>query len=608
MTTQHGHITLVPYGGLGNRMKVIAAGIKLAQACGSTIDILWFKDKGLACRYDQLFQPLHIDGVRLIEASRSDFFHRDRPRLKNLYLPLFWIKRHTNRQPLGLVPLHRQGLNLLRRCVGLKPQPTPHDVHGITADIVVRARGAHIWITSCVYFMGNDIPMDAFDIFHPQPDIQSEIDTMAQQMPPHTVGLHIRRTDNAGSMRNSRTEDFIEVMELQPTTTHFYLATDEAALKQMLKARFEGRIISLDHDVRRDTVEGMRDAVIEMYLLARTSHIYGSHSSTFSETPAAIGRVPYNATDSHTADTIEPPTEGAKKILTIIVSYNFMPWIDHCLGSLRQSETTTDVMVIDNHSTDATVATIKARYPEVMLIQNQENLGFGRANNIGMLYAIEHGYDSVLLLNQDAWIDANCLGRLVEASRQHPRYGILSPIHLTGDRRHVEHGFGVYSGVKDKDHQPTSPLVPIDFIDAAIWYMPMAALKEVGLFDPIWKHYGEDKDLANRMHIHFYRVGFMPHVYGCHDREFRVVDDERRIYSERVYHLSVCTDARRKAGSAMLWNLAALTKKAALSIGHGKWKNASRYMGIALDLMAMRKSISEARQRATHVNLNNYKQ
>ena len=93
------------------------------------------------------------------------------------------------------------------------------------------------------------------------------------------------------------------------------------------------------------------------------------------------------------------------RILVIIVSYNFERWIDRCLGSLRESVHPVDTVVIDNCSSDSTTQLIEQRYPEVRLIKNKENLGFGRANNIGMEIAISEGYDAVFLLNQDAWID-----------------------------------------------------------------------------------------------------------------------------------------------------------------------------------------------------------
>ena len=132
------------------------------------------------------------------------------------------------------------------------------------------------------------------------------------------------------------------------------------------------------------------------------------------------------------------------KILTIIVSYNFMPWLHRCIDSMLYSDYPSDIMVLDNGSSDETVAHIRKEYPQVRLIENGRNLGFGAANNIGMQLAIKEGYDAVLLLNEDAWLYHNSLGVLAKAATEHPEYGIISPVHLTGKGDKPEHGFSQY--------------------------------------------------------------------------------------------------------------------------------------------------------------------
>ena len=98
------------------------------------------------------------------------------------------------------------------------------------------------------------------------------------------------------------------------------------------------------------------------------------------------------------------------RILTIVVTYNGLKWMDSCLESLRRSECPTDVMLIDNCSTDGTPDYVKEHFPEVNLVQSDANLGFGQANNVGLKYALEHCYDYVYLLNQDAWVMPDTLG------------------------------------------------------------------------------------------------------------------------------------------------------------------------------------------------------
>ena len=294
------------------------------------------------------------------------------------------------------------------------------------------------------------------------------------------------------------------------------------------------------------------------------------------------------------------------RILAIIVSYNFTKWMDKCLGSLKASSVPVDIIVLDNGSKDGTVKTLRERYPEVILIENKDNLGFGKANNIGLHKADREDYDGVLLLNQDAWIDANTLAALVATSRKHPEYGILSPVHLTGSGDKIEHGFSAYSGLSDLRRLPEDEVIGVPFINAAIWYLPMRALREVGFFAPIFYHYGEDKDLANRMLHYGWKTGLVPAVFGYHDREFRQQTRRSFFRSERVYHLSEYTNINYSFGKAFALGVPAMGKKALLSLAKGKWSYGFTYLSMALGLLFRTGEVIKARELSQHVDLRNY--
>lgn len=294
------------------------------------------------------------------------------------------------------------------------------------------------------------------------------------------------------------------------------------------------------------------------------------------------------------------------KILTIIVSYNFMPWIDKCLGSMIHSEHPTDILVLDNDSQDDTVKTIREQYPQVRLIENHANLGFGKANNIGIQYAIKQGYDAVLLLNEDAWLDANTLEHLAMASERYPEYGIISPIHLTGSGDKPEKGFATYTGITDINFRLDASIVEVPFIDAAIWFIRTEVLKQTGLFAPIFYHYGEDKDLTNRMKFYHYKTGYLPAVFGYHDREFRPTTRAHFLRSEYVYHLSEYTNINYSFIKAFSMGVLALIKKSITSIIHGKRKNTITYASMAWKLLMKTYQVIKARHISKHVNLNNY--
>lgn len=253
------------------------------------------------------------------------------------------------------------------------------------------------------------------------------------------------------------------------------------------------------------------------------------------------------------------------KVLIIIVSYNFEKWIDRCLGSLRKSDFPTDVVVIDNDSKDRTVALLEKNYPEVRLIKTGENLGFGRANNIGIKIALNEGYDFVFLLNQDAWISADTIRILIDTALKHPEYGILSPVHLDGTEEHLDEGFASYTGVKTKNGCISNDkgIIPVSFINAAFWMLPRKTLETVGGFSPLFYHYGEDIDYVNRVKYHKMKIGYSPKATGCHDRAQRSKPTRKAfMHAEYVYHLSEYANINFSLWKAFSYGILACGKKA----------------------------------------------
>lgn len=286
------------------------------------------------------------------------------------------------------------------------------------------------------------------------------------------------------------------------------------------------------------------------------------------------------------------------KVLVIIVSYNFEPWIDRCLGSLRRSAHPADVMVIDNASTDETVRRIKAGYPEVRLVESPTNLGFGQANNIGLQTALDEGYDFVFLMNQDAWIEDETIGTLITLSRKYPEYGILSPVHLTGRGDRPDPGFGHYAGVQAISQLPTSEeMIPLTFVNAAFWMIPVPVLEKTGGFSPLFHHYGEDKDFVNRLHYHRYQVGYCPKVSGNHDREYRPVTHEGFLRTEYVYHLSEYANINHPWMKAFAYGTLAVWKKAAQALLKAKFSLSADYLRMSFRLLAQSRSVGYYREK-----------
>lgn len=232
------------------------------------------------------------------------------------------------------------------------------------------------------------------------------------------------------------------------------------------------------------------------------------------------------------------------KSCVIIIAYNGMQWMNECLQSILDSSINATIIVVDNCSSDSTVDHIKTNFSTVILLEQNENLGFGRANNIAISYALKAGMDYVFLLNQDAFVYKNTFANLIHTAVQHPEYGILSPVQLGYSGDVLENYFFQFMA-KDKSRSFYSDFVlkkqpkvvyDIEFIQAACWLLPVASIKKVGGFDPIFFHYGEDNNYCQRILYHNLKIGVVSEAYVRHDANNHN-EKKIKVFSEKYFHL-----------------------------------------------------------------------
>ena len=213
-------------------------------------------------------------------------------------------------------------------------------------------------------------------------------------------------------------------------------------------------------------------------------------------------------------------------VYVIIVTYNGLHWIDKCIGSLQKSSLQPKIIIVDNGSTDDTCKKIQEQYSEVHLIQLKDNLGFGRANNVGIKEAYEFGATNFFLLNQDAWVEPDTIEKLTTMQNKNPEFAILSPLHLNGQGTALDYNFSIYivpfacpnlysdfclNMVADKAYE-------VDFVNAAAWLLTRECIEKVGGFNPSFFHYAEDDNYIQRVHYYKFKVGICPLCKIFHDR------------------------------------------------------------------------------------------
>ena len=234
-------------------------------------------------------------------------------------------------------------------------------------------------------------------------------------------------------------------------------------------------------------------------------------------------------------------------MLVIVVTYNGEKWIRNCLASVAP-EKGVDGVVVDNGSTDGTVETVRREFPHVAVVQTGKNIGFGRANNIGLRMALEKGYEYAYLLNQDAWILPDDIKKLMEAARRHPEYGIVSPIHVYSDMAELDDCFRkavpktLIDGSMLAANMEGAIYQTKKNIPAAHWLLNLNVVREVGGFSPTFFHFGEDDNLTHRMLFRGYKCGIVPSVCAVHDRKSRVKDKDAILKLTKGYWLLTLSD------------------------------------------------------------------
>lgn len=229
-------------------------------------------------------------------------------------------------------------------------------------------------------------------------------------------------------------------------------------------------------------------------------------------------------------------------IYVIIVTFNGMQWIEKSIKSFLGSSIPVKIIIIDNASTDGTLEYIKKEFLEVIVLENNKNLGFGGANNIGMRYAIKNGADYVFLSNQDVYQKPSVIEELIKVHRSNSDFGILSPIHMNGNGDKLDKNFSNYINYNgtpflflDALQRETKDIYEVSFVNAAAWLIPVSTLNKIGGFDPLFFHYGEDDNYCQRLKYHNLKIGVAPNSFIHHDREFEVkrvihnLNDELKI-------------------------------------------------------------------------------
>ncbi len=192
------------------------------------------------------------------------------------------------------------------------------------------------------------------------------------------------------------------------------------------------------------------------------------------------------------------------KLAVIILNWNGKNDTLACLESLKPQGT--EIIVVDNGSTDDSIAAIREKFPDITLIPTGKNLGYAGGNNVGIEYALEKGADAILLLNNDTIPDRHFISALTTAAENSPEIGIFGAYpchfsdpdkldHLGGIWNHKTASFDLIGLGAPRGFRADSPL---DYVCGCSILIRSAVFKAIGLLEPKFFLFWEEADFCWR--------------------------------------------------------------------------------------------------------------
>ncbi|MFZ3147621.1 MAG: glycosyltransferase family 2 protein [Methanothrix sp.] len=246
------------------------------------------------------------------------------------------------------------------------------------------------------------------------------------------------------------------------------------------------------------------------------------------------------------------------QLAIIIINWNKAEDTLHCLYMIsRWSELKTEVIVIDNGSSQEDLLLLQNAGFSFQLIINETNRGYAGGNNAGITKALDEGFPYIMLLNSDATISESCVKQLLECRKYSPNLGVLGPLLEEGGRIYAGgRNIGVYSRTripyeaKDSD----SELLIVDYVPGSVLLARREAFEKVGLLDEVFFFSGEIADFCRRVQL----AGLKCAIYtGCRASHIPDMNSSMRetLYNYYTLRNRFLFIRRHFRGTKIFWSL-----------------------------------------------------
>jgi len=218
-------------------------------------------------------------------------------------------------------------------------------------------------------------------------------------------------------------------------------------------------------------------------------------------------------------------------VYIIVLNYNRKDDTLDCIRSLYAMDYPNfRVMLVDNASTDGSVDAVRAAFPEVEVIANEQNLMYAGGNNEGIKRALEQGAEFVMLINNDTVVDARLLSELMDGFGQVEGAGIAGPmiyyhpsrgegkeiIWYAGGIVELWQGLIAHRDIREEDEGRHTAVERTGYVTGCCMLISRACLERVGMLDTAYTMYSEDADLSMRAKLAGFGLVFVPKARMWH--------------------------------------------------------------------------------------------
>ncbi|WP_100628648.1 glycosyltransferase family 2 protein [Algoriphagus formosus] len=215
-------------------------------------------------------------------------------------------------------------------------------------------------------------------------------------------------------------------------------------------------------------------------------------------------------------------------VAIILVNWNGLEFTRACLASLEKVDYPDfQVFLVDNASQNPEGKILKEAFPQILLLENEQNLGFAGGNNVGIRKALEMGFSHIMLLNNDTEVEPYFLGEMMLDFSKNPKLGILQPMICFLDKREIIWSaggkwvswLGRAKTLGDRkvleSYQPKSN--QLDWATGCCMLLSREAILKAGLLNEQYFAYFEDVDWSLRIRKYGFEIGLVPDAKIYHE-------------------------------------------------------------------------------------------